>query len=116
MKRAFVVFVAVVLSLLVVVPWADADPPGARTTGTARVRIRIVDNRFRPRSTTIDRGSVLTWRNRGSRTHTTTSDDGLWDSGPLSPGDTFRKRFRRRGTFTYHCMIHATMTGTITVT
>ena len=29
--------------------------------------------------------------------------------------DTFRRRFRRAGTFRYHCEIHAGMTATITV-
>jgi plastocyanin len=80
------------------------------------VRVRIVDNAFRPRNLSIARGTVVRWVNRGDRSHTTTSDRSIWDSGTLSPGDTFRRRFRRAGTFRYHCEIHTGMTATITVT
>lgn len=79
------------------------------------VTIRIVDNRFRGGTITVDRGTVVKWRNRGANTHTTTSDTDTWDSGSLSPGETFRRRFRQAGTFRYHCSIHSTMRGTITV-
>lgn len=117
MKRSIVACAALLLMLVVLAPEVAARPAGDGPTGTtSRVRVRIVDNRFRPASITIDRGTVVKWKNRGSRTHTTTSDTGLWDSGSLSPGDTFRRRFRRRGRFDYHCTIHASMTGTIRVT
>ena len=117
MKRPIVALVALVLAVLVLAPNTGALPRGDHTTGTAsRQRVRIIDNRFRPSSVTIDRGTVVKWKNRGTRTHTTTSNTGLWDSGSLLPGDTFRRRFRRRGTFRYHCTIHTSMRGTITVT
>jgi plastocyanin len=53
--------------------------------------------------------------NRGDRTHTTTSNTSLWNH-TLAPDETFRRRFRRMGTFAYHCSIHPQMTATITVT
>jgi plastocyanin len=76
-------------------------------------RVKIVDFRFRPGSLTVSRGDVVRWKNRGSVTHTSTSSS--WDSGRIAPGGTFRKRFRRAGTFEYHCSIHPQMTGTIIV-
>jgi plastocyanin len=113
MKRSFIACIALVVSLVVLAPNAGAR--GDHTTGTTqRVRVRIVDNRYRPASITIDRGTVVKWVNRGNNTHTSTSNS--WDSGRISPGDSFKKKFRRRGTFSYHCTIHATMMGTITVT
>ena len=91
-------------------------PAGAdQALGPERVRVRIIDNRFRPRSITIDRGTRVRWVNRGSNPHTSTSNTGIWDSGTLSPGEGFTRRFGRRGTFRYHCEIHPTMTATITV-
>lgn len=93
------------------VPAAALEPSGTVEV----VRVRIVDNRFRPGSITVDRGTVVKWRNRGTNDHTTTSNGGLWDSGTLSPGESFRRRFRQVGTFRYHCEIHSTMRGTITV-
>ena len=94
----------------------------ARTSGEAEprvatqvARVRIIDFAFRPRNLTIARGTVVRWANRGARTHTTTSNTSLWNH-TLAPGETFRRRFRRRGSFAYHCTIHPQMTGTITVT
>ena len=108
--------VAVTLALVVLAPPVGARERGAGPSGATQVaRVRIIDNAFRPQNLTIARGTVVRWVNRGSRTHTTTSNTSLWDH-TLSPGDTFRHRFRRAGTFAYHCSIHTEMTGTITVT
>ena len=114
--RSAVPCLAVALALLVLVPPVEARERGNEPRGaTAVVRVRIVDNAFRPRNLSIARGTVVRWVNRGDRSHTTTSDTRIWDSNILSPGDTFRRRFRRAGTFRYHCEIHTGMTATITV-
>lgn len=113
-KRAIARLLVLVLALS-----AIAVPAGARTDearGGERVRVRIVDNRFSPRDITIARGTRVRWVNRGNNPHTTTSNTDLWDSGTLSSGERFTRRFGRRGTFNYHCEIHPTMTATITVT
>ena len=113
-KRAIARLLVLVLALS-----AIAVPAGARTDearGGERVRVRIVDNRFSPRDITIARGTRVRWVNRGNNPHTTTSNTNLWDSGTLSSGERFTRRFGRRGTFNYHCEIHPTMTATITVT
>ena len=61
-------------------------------------------------------GDTISWTNDESSTaHTTTSDDGLWDSGSLSAGGTFEHTFDAAGTFDYICSIHPSMTATITV-
>jgi plastocyanin len=112
-KRSIATVLVLVLALTAIsVPTAGADEP----QGAERVRVRIVDNRFRPRNLTIQRGTRVRWVNRGSNSHTTTSNTGIWDSGTLSSGERFTRRFGRRGTFNYHCEIHPTMTATITVT
>jgi plastocyanin len=113
-KRAIARLLVLVLALS-----AIAVPAGARTDEARvgeRVRVRIVDNRFRPRDITIARGTRVQWVNRGNNPHTTTSNTDLWDSGTLSSGERFTRRFGRRGTFRYHCEIHPVMTATITVT
>jgi plastocyanin len=76
-------------------------------------RVKIVSFRFRPGTLTISRGDVVRWTNHADIAHTTTSS--TWDSGRLEPGESFRKRFRHRGTFSYHCSIHPQMTGRIVV-
>jgi plastocyanin len=76
-------------------------------------RVRMVDERFRPRNITIDRGTFVRWVNRDNLDHTSTGPG--WNSGRLDPGDTFRRRFNQTGTFSYRCTIHLTMRGTIVV-
>ena len=114
--RAAIRCMAVTLALVVLAPAVGAHERGAGTSGATQVaRVRIIDFAFRPRNLTIARGTVVRWVNRGDRTHTTTSNTSLWNH-TLAPGETFRRRFRRMGTFAYHCSIHPQMTGTITVT
>ena len=55
------------------------------------------------------------WVNRGNTPHTVTSDDGLFDSEALNPGESFMFTFPEAGTFSYHCEIHPFMTGSVTV-
>ncbi len=63
----------------------------------------------------VTEGTIVVWQNKDNTQHTTTSDSpGVWDSGILSPGQSFSVKFNSTGTFTYHCNIHP-MTGTIQV-
>ena len=70
---------------------------------------------FRPGDLTITPGTTVHWANQDAATHTTSSDDNLWNQS-LAGGATFEFTFETPGTYTYHCNIHPSMTGTITVT
>ena len=59
-------------------------------------------------------GTIVTWQNKDNTQHTATSDSGIWDSGILSPGQSYSVTFNSTGTYPYHCNIHP-MTGTIQV-
>jgi len=69
-------------------------------------------------------GDTVTWTNQGALVHTVTSGSessspgALFDSGNLSPNQTFSFRFVDEGTVNYFCKIHGSsvMHGTITVT
>lgn len=119
MKRAPArTLAAALLAVALLAPVAGRAAAPAREGGDTlgavlRVRVRMVDNRFRPRTLTIERGTRVKWVNRGSNHHTTTSE--AWDSGILSPGESFARRFGRAGEFSYRCTIHSTMRGTILV-
>ncbi len=91
-------------------PGPTAISPRATTN-----RVKIVDFAFRPRAITVPRGTRVTWVNRGSANHTSTSNSGLWDSGLLSPGESFSRVFRKAGTFRYKCKIHPAMVGKVIV-
>jgi plastocyanin len=49
-------------------------------------------------------------------THHLKSDDGTtFDTGAMLPEGVYQATFSAPGTYTYHCAIHPSMTGTITV-
>ena len=74
------------------------------------------DQSFVPKFISIPIQSIVTWTNHDSIYHTVTSDEeGLFDSCPLSPGDTIDNAFDTPGEFGYHCSIHPWMTGRIMV-
>ena len=74
------------------------------------------DLSFDPPQINVPTGSIVSWTNADSIQHTVTSDEqGLFDSGPISPGDTFENVFDSAGEFGYHCAIHPFMTGVVKV-
>ena len=77
--------------------------------------VSIVNFAFTPATLRVRLGTRVTFTNHGV-THTATADGGLFDSGNLAPGQSYPFTFTRAGSFAYHCQIHPSMTGTITVT
>lgn len=76
--------------------------------------ITIDNSGYAPQVARIQVGTVVTWTNIEG-VHTTTSRDGLWDSGVLSVGDTFTYEFDTVGLFRYYDTIHDWPSGTIEV-
>ena len=77
--------------------------------------VSIQDFFFSPANVTVEPGTTVTWVNEGNVPHTVTSDDGQFDSGVLMPGDSYTVMFKGQGTITYHCTIHPSMRGSVTV-
>ena len=75
----------------------------------------LSDIQYVPSTLTVAVGDTVTWASVDSPDHTVTADDDSFDSGTLSNGDTFDHTFDEAGEFAYHCEIHSSMTGTITV-
>jgi plastocyanin len=69
---------------------------------------------FHPPTLTIAAGTTVTFANTSQVTHTATHG-GVFNTGRIGPGTSISVRFKQRGTFTYHCMIHPTMHGKIVV-
>ncbi len=72
---------------------------------------------FSPANLTIARHTTVTWYNNSGVAHTSTSDNGLWDTGNIAPGASKTTTFDSVGTFHYTCTYHAAMgmVGTVTV-
>jgi len=60
-------------------------------------------------------GEAVLWTNVSQRTHTVTSDTGLFDSGHVLTGGRFEFRFNQAGAYRYHCTIHTSIVGEIDV-
>jgi plastocyanin len=100
-----------VVAILVFAPaaWAQGN----------EVTVRMEDNFFEPANITVEPGTTVTWVQEGNNPHTTTSYDGLWDSGMIEPGSggSFSFTFDDPGTFDYFCIPHESlgMIGSVTV-
>jgi plastocyanin len=80
--------------------------------------IAIRDFGFHPDSLKVPIGATVTWVNCETppqEPHTTTSDNAVWDSPQLSPGDRFSHTFPAGGSYPYHCTPHPFMTGKVVV-
>jgi len=72
---------------------------------------------YNPASITIPRGDTVVWTNRQAMDHTVTPDKSEFpSSGHIHSGGTFSHTFTVAGSVAYHCEIHRSMKGTVTVT
>ena len=92
------------------------SPAATATEGTRPVAaVGIADFAFDPQEVRIKVGGTVTWTNNGPSVHTATADDGSFDSGSLSRGESFSQTFDTAGTYAYHCTPHPFMKATIIV-
>ncbi len=77
--------------------------------------VSIANFAFSSNDITVAKGTTVTWKNNDGVTHTVTADDGSFDSGSIPSGSSYTHTFSTTGTFSYHCSIHTTMTGKVTV-
>jgi plastocyanin len=121
MKRLFTLLALSFLALVVFVPVAEAHPQQHQDmtmegqTSPKEWSVAIEDFYFEPANVAVNPGDTITWTNEGAHPHTVTSDDGQFDSETLMPGDSFSVTFTGAGTLGYHCEIHPSMTGSVTV-
>jgi plastocyanin len=93
------------------------DEGGGGSGGQAGAgAVEIAGFAFAPGSRSVKVGDSVKWTNQDGATHTVTADDGAFDSGNLAKGKSFTFTFDQAGTFAYHCNIHQSMTGKVTVT
>jgi plastocyanin len=94
---------------------ASAAPASAGAAGGSE-DVTIQNFAFNPATISVKVGDKITWTNKDNTAHTVTFDDtSLTGSGNVNNGATFSNTFTTAGSFTYHCKIHPTMKGTVTV-
>jgi plastocyanin len=99
-------------------PGGTTTPPVVSSSPAAASAVAMNDQlKFDPETITVAAGTTVTWTNTGTAPHTVTSDTNAWpDSGQITAGKKFTHTFATAGTFQYHCTVHPTMKGTVTVT
>ena len=108
-------FILLVALVLTACSSGNGTTTAATSSPVSGSYVSLVNLAFSPATLTVKVGTTITWTNNDSMTHTVTSDNGVFDSGNLTPGQTFSYTFNNAGTFTYHCVIHSYMKGTIIV-
>ena len=115
-KKNFFTATAILLLLMVTAISCSKSSDTPSNTGPTATIINIPGMSFSPGSTTVKVGTVVKWTNNDAMTHTATSDNGTtFDTGNISAGASATYTTSVTGTFTYHCNIHSTMTGTLVV-
>lgn len=105
------------------VPHIDIPEPVRHGNQPTTFQSRIVEGSisdpqswgFAPDGLTVRKGDTVVWTNAGTITHTVTAKGGEFDSGDLSPSDTFSYVFRSLGMITFACKPHPWMTGAVRV-
>jgi plastocyanin len=87
--------------------------PAGAAVKPQEVNIEFSD--YRPSQLDILPGETVSWTNVSQRTHTVTSDTGLFDSDSVVQNGHFAFRFDEVGTYRYHCTIHPSITGEVDV-
>jgi plastocyanin len=104
----------------------DADGAGSDTTDTTAAETddgggaaagTIVAADFSLTDLTVAPGEEIVLDNTGSAPHTATADDGAFDTGQVSGGDTSDPVTApdEPGSYAFHCEVHPSMTATLTV-
>jgi plastocyanin len=98
--------VAIAALLLLAVPSGAALP-------VAEVNVQF--SAYGPSALDVLPGQTVKWTNVSIRTHTVTSDDGVFSSGDIESGARFEFTFSKPGIYRYHCTIHPGITGEVDV-
>ncbi|MEJ2336561.1 MAG: cupredoxin family copper-binding protein [Gemmatimonadales bacterium] len=103
--------------------WGKVLKPGEVAADTFRlppggavVEVEVARFAFGPEELRIPPGTTVRWVNKDPVVHTATSDDGVWESPSLAPGETFSFTFEEAGEYAYHCIPHPFMKARVIVT
>ncbi|MCX6778716.1 MAG: plastocyanin/azurin family copper-binding protein [Candidatus Magasanikbacteria bacterium] len=89
-------------------------PPPVKPPASVKANVTIQNFSFQPADLQVTSGSTVIWTNLDSVQHIV-SLPGTFESSPLNSGDTFQYTFSIPGAYGYHCAIHPSMVGQITV-
>jgi plastocyanin len=95
---------------------SESSAPSEASSSTSREAVTIRDYKYAPPDLTVPVGATVKFTNQDATPHTATSKQaGGFESGPIEQGKTGTIKLEKAGTFTYYCVFHPFMKGTITV-
>ena len=102
-------------------PTPTPTPTPAPTPGASAVVVEILGESgnmsFNPAVASLQVGQQVRWHNADTTVHTATQDGGGFDTGFLAPGATSASiTLNAAGSLRYHCSVHPSMVGTLSVT
>lgn len=111
---------AIIAIALTAIACGSSSPSSPTPTSSADVTVNIVgisgSNSFAPNPTTVTVGQRVAWKNVDSTTHDIVQDGNAFTTPTVGAGGTTNAvTMSTRGTFAYHCGIHPSMVGSLTV-
>lgn len=99
------------LFLAACLPLEGSSPVGLQphAAPSGEMMVSMEDFEFRPGTLRVPPGTTVVFVNRGQHPHTATEGRGLFDSGILAPGGSFRHTFSTPGEYTIYCKLHPYM-------
>ena len=92
-------------------PAPEPTPPPAPKT----VNVTIQNFSFNPATVTVNPGDTVVFKNLDGVAHTATASGGAFDSGYIQPGETKSITVAQKGSYSYFCIPHPYMKGTLVV-
>jgi quinohemoprotein ethanol dehydrogenase len=101
----------------------QAPPPPSTEQQASAIsvdHVNIVDFAFNPGTIIVPPGTTVTWTNTGAQPHSATStvsetNPTKFDSGIMTPGQSYSYTFTKPGTYDYFCVPHPFMRGKVIV-
>lgn len=91
------------------------SPPISHRAIMVQNTVAINEFNFSPNQLHVTPGTTVVWVNNDTIGHSVTADDGSFDTGIFAQGESASVTFNLPGTYSYHCIVHAMMKGTIIV-
>lgn len=120
-RRGVVVLIVAIPLLLLAVACSSSKKgtTGATAAGSGGPAVVAKDIAYSPSTLTVKAGDTVTFTNSDGPTHTFTANDKSFDSGRVAPGKSFTFAVPASATagtkIAFHCEIHSSMKGTLTV-
>ena len=113
MQRRIFTFIALIALAVGLAACGSSSKSSSPAASTAQITI---DSSFTFHVTPVTAGSTVTVRNDASVTHTVTADGAGGFNVTVDAGKTATFTAPAAGTYPFHCNIHSSMHGTLTVT